>query len=257
MRKLFGISFILLLFTGTTVFAQFPTKLPNVNLKDITSLKSKKGSGLTNEDAVAGLKDALKVGTDTAVSILAKPDGFFKDEAVKILLPPEAQKIQANISKIPGGQAMLDKTILSMNRAAEDASKEAAPIFKNAVTSMSVTDGINIVKGADNAATMYLKDKTYNQLKDAFTPKVQVSLSKPLVMGVSAENCYKDLIDTYNKASMNGMLFEKINGNSLSEHVTTKGLDGLFAKVAIQEQMIRKNPLAQVTDLLKKVFGNK
>jgi len=256
MKTIFKISFIVLLFTNTNVFGQFPTKMPKINAADL-SMKSHKNSGLSNEDAVAGLKDALKVGTDTAVAVLSKSDGFFKDEMVKILLPSEAQKIQNNISKIPGGQAMVDKTILAMNRAAEDASKDAAPIFKNAVTSMTVSDGINIVKGSDNAATMYLKDKTYSQLKDAFTPKIQASLSKPLVMGVSAETSYKDLINAYNKASMNGMLFEKITTNSLSEHVTTKGLDGLFVKVALQEKMIRKNPLAQVTDLLKKVFGNK
>jgi len=242
-------------FAASFAFAQLPKLKIPANVPKLNLPSSKKG--ITNDQAIAGLKDALKVGTDTAVSILNKPDGFFKDEAVKILLPPEAQNVQKNISKIPGGQAMLDKTILAMNRAAEDAAKDAAPIFKNAITSMSVTDGMNIVKGADNAATSYLKDKTYSPLKDAFKPKIQTSLSKPLVMGVSAESSYKELIDAYNKASLNGMLFEKVNNNSLSDYVTTKGLDGLFLKVADQEKMIRKNPVAQVTDILKKVFGSK
>ena len=253
MKKL---SFVtLIIFSASCAFAQFPKlkipkSLPKVNLPTTKR-------GFTNDDAVAGLKEALKIGTDTAVSVLTKPDGFFKDEAVKIILPPEAQNVAKNISKIPGGQAMMDKTILAMNRAAEDASKEAAPIFKNAITTMSVTDGMNIVKGADNAATSYLKDKTYSPLKDAFKPKIQASLSKPLVMGISAEASYRELIDAYNKASLNGMLFEKVNSNSLSDYVTSKGLDGLFLKVADQEKLIRKNPVAQVTDLLKKVFGSK
>jgi len=122
---------------------------------------------------------------------------------------------------------------------------------------MTVSDGMSIVKGADNSATTYLKDKTYSPLKDAFKPKIQASLSKPLVAGVSAEESYKELINTYNKASMNGMLFDKIASSSLSDYVTTKGLDGLFIKVADQEQKIRKNPIAQVTELLKTVFGSK
>jgi hypothetical protein len=247
--------FIGALVISSVAFAQFP-KLPGKISAKALPVKPA-GKSMTNEDAVAALKDALKVGTDTAVSLLSKTDGFYKDEAVKILLPPEAQNIQKNISRIPGGQQMLDKTILTMNRAAEDASKDAAPIFKNAITSMTVSDGINIVQGDDNAATTYLKGKTYQQLQDDFTPKIKASLSKPLAMGISAEDSYKDLINAYNKASMNGMLYEKITTNSLSEHVTAKGLDGLFAKVALQEKNIRKNPVAQVTDILKKVFGKK
>ena len=251
MKKIASLAIIL--FTASVTFAQLPkVKLP---ISKITLPEAKKG--ITNDQAVAGLKEALKVGTDTAVSILTKTDGYFKDEAVKIWLPPEAQNVYKNATKIPGGKALIDKTILAMNRAAEDASKDAAPIFKSAITSMTVADGMTIVKGADNSATTYLKDRTYSPLKDAFKPKIQASLSKPLVMGVSAEDSYKELIDTYNKASMNGMLFEKINSNSLSDYVTTKGLDGVFIKVADQEKNIRKNPLAQVTDLLKKVFGGK
>jgi Protein of unknown function (DUF4197) len=253
MKKI--LSFTLIVFCASFAFAQFPkVNLPG-NLPKISLPPTKKG--ITNDQAVAGLKEALSVGTDTAVSILTKADGFFKDETVKILLPPEAQNVYKNATKIPGGKEMIDKTVLAMNRAAEDASKDAAPIFKNAITSMTVSDGMSIVKGADNSATTYLKDKTYSPLKDAFKPKIQASLSKPLVAGVSAEESYKELINTYNKASMNGMLFDKIASSSLSDYVTTKGLDGLFIKVADQEQKIRKNPIAQVTELLKTVFGSK
>ena len=214
-------------------------------------------TGISNDQAVSALKEALSVGTDTAVSLLSKADGFYKDETVKILLPPEAQKMSANISKVPGGKEMMDRTLITLNRAAEDASKEAAPIIKSAIVNMSVTDGLKIVTGADFAATSYLKDKTYTPLKNAFSPKIKASLSKPLVFGISAEDSYKDLVNTYNKASLNGMLFEKVTTNSLTEHVTTKGLDGLFLKVAMQEKKIRRDPIAQVTNLLKSVFGHK
>ncbi|MES2690944.1 MAG: DUF4197 domain-containing protein [Bacteroidota bacterium] len=251
--KLHTALFATCLLLGSSSYAQF--KLPT--LKDMKLPGKTTTTGITNADAVAALKDALKIGTDTAVSVLSKADGFYKDLAVKIFLPPEAQNIQKNIAKIPGGQKMLDKAILAMNRAAEDASQEATPIFKNAITSMTITDGINIVKGADNAATTFLRSKTYDQLKDLFTPKIRTSLSKPLVAGISAEKAYSDLIKAYNMASLNGKLFSTIKTNSLSEHVTVKGLDGLFSKVALQEKNIRTNGLAQVTEILRKVFGRK
>lgn len=241
------------LLLGGSAQAQF--KLPK--LKDLKLPGGTTTSGITNTDAVAALKDALKIGTDTAVSVLSKANGFYSDLAVKIFLPPEAQAIQKNIAKVPGGQKLLDKTILAMNRAAEDAAKEATPIFKNAITSMTITDGLSIVKGSENAATTFLRNKTYDQLKALFTPKIRTSLSKPLVAGISAERAYSDLVKAYNMASLNGRLFSSIKTNSLSEHVTVKGLDGLFSKVALQEKNIRTNGLAQVTDILKKVFGGK
>jgi hypothetical protein len=212
---------------------------------------------LTNEEVIAALKEALNVGTDTSVSILNKVDGYFKDEAVKILLPEEAKVVYEQLSKIPGGNALLDRTVLSINRAAEDAASEAKPIFVNAITTITIADGFTILNGSDTAATSYLHGKTYNPLYGAFQPKIDVSLSKPMVLGYSAQESYQSLIDAYNTASLNGILFDKITTNSLSEHVTRKGLDGLFLKVADQEMKIRKDPIAQVTDLLKKVFGSK
>jgi hypothetical protein len=229
--------------------------------EDLDSALGSTNGALTNEEVIQGLKQALNVGTDTSVSVLNKLDGYFKDEAVKILLPPEALVMYQNLSKIPGGGAvvgaLMDKTIMAMNRAAEDAAKEAKPIFVDAITDMTITDGFNILNGPDTAATDYLKGKTYNPLFSAFQPKINVSLSKPLVAGLSAEETYSNLIDAYNTASVNGFLFDKVTTNSLSEHVTTKGLNGLFLKVSEQEKNIRKDPLAQVTDLLKKVFGKK
>jgi hypothetical protein len=217
--------------------------------------------GLTNSEVVAGLREALNVGTDTSVTVLNKVDGYFRDEAVKILLPEEAQVMYKNINSVPGLSAiitpLLDNTILAMNRAAEDAATEAKPIFVNAIKGITITDGFNILNGADTAATSYLKGATYDSLFQKFQPKINVSLSKPLVAGTSAQSIYSSLIDAYNNASFNGSLYAKVNTNSLSEHVTKKGLNGLFLKVADQEKKIRKDPIAQVTDILKKVFGKK
>lgn len=216
------------------------------------------GNGaLSNEDVIKGLKEALNVGTDTSVSILHKANGYYADQAVKILLPPEAEVVYEQVNKIPGGSALIENTIVAMNRAAEDAASEAKPIFVNAITGMTIGDGFTILNGPDTAATSYLKDKTFSPLYNAFQPKINASLSKPLVAGLSAEDTYSNLVDAYNTASLNGILFDKISTNSLSDHVTTKGLNGLFLKVSEQEKKIRKDPLAQVTDLLKKVFGVK
>lgn len=212
---------------------------------------------LTNEEVIAGLREALNVGTDTSVTILNKVDGYFRDEVVKILLPPEAEVVYQRISSIPGGTALLDNTILAMNRAAEDAASEAKPIFVNAIKGITIADGFTILNGADTAATDYLKGKTFDSLFVTFQPKINSSLSKPMVLGLSAQTTYANLIDAYNTASINGLLWPKITNNSLSEHVTRKGLNGLFYKVGEQEKKIRKDPLAQVTDLLKKVFGKK
>jgi len=224
--------------------------------KDFFNPDSGNGA-LSNEDVIKGLKEALNVGTDTSVSILHKVNGYYADQAVKILLPPEAEVIYEQVNKIPGGSALIENTVVAMNRAAEDAATEAKPIFINAITGMTIGDGFTILNGPDTAATSYLKDKTYSPLFNAFQPKINASLSKPLVAGLSAEDTYSNLVDAYNTASLNGILFDKITTNSLSEHVTTKGLNGLFLKVSEQEKKIRKDPLAQVTDLLKKVFGVK
>jgi hypothetical protein len=210
---------------------------------------------LSSAEIAQGLKRALSISTDTAVKKLSSVNGFFADQALKILLPPEAQAIMDNISKVPLGQELLNRTILSLNKAAEDAAIEAAPIFKKAITDMSFTDAMSILKGTDTAATHYLRKATYNSLLDAFTPKIQNSLSKPLLLNQSSESIYKQLVDTYNKASLNGLLFKRIEGNSLSSYVTNKALQGLFVKVAGEEKEIRNKVNHQVDDLLKRVFA--
>jgi len=214
-------------------------------------------TGLTSEEVIAGLKAALNVGTDTSVSVLSKVDGYYKDEIVKILLPEEAKNIYNVIGQIPGGNQLLENAVMSINRAAEDAAPEAKNIFINAITGITITDGFSILNGGDTAATVYLQDKTFTPLTNAFTPKIQTSLSKPLLLGISAEKAYTDLINAYNTASLGGVLWPKVLTNSLSAHVTQKALIGLFFKVSEEERKIRKDPLHRVSEILKKVFGGK
>lgn len=210
---------------------------------------------LTQDEVVRGLKNALTVGTDTAVRRLSVTDGFLKDAAIKILLPPEAQNIMTHIGKIPGGQALLDKAIMSINRAAEDAATTAAPIFVDAVTSMSIQDAFGILRGNETAATLYLKDKTYVNLQNAFRPRISNSLSKPLVFNTSAEKLYQDLVSAYNVASLNGALFPKIAQNTLTDYATGKALDGLFLKISDEEKKIRSDASHRVTSILQRVFN--
>ena len=162
------------------------------------------------------------------------------------MLPSEAQKVQEAISKAPGGSKLVDDAILSMNRAAEDAAKSAAPIFINAIKSMSISDAWNILKGGDTAATQYLRKQTTASLTEAFRPVIQQSLEK-----VNATQHWNTVFSTYNRFALN-----KINPD-LTAYVTDKALTGIFYQVALEEQKIRKDPVSQTTNLLKKVFGGK
>ncbi|MHA4807676.1 DUF4197 domain-containing protein [Flavitalea flava] len=213
----------------------------------LNSLKGGKSGSLSSDDIVAGLKEALSQGTKKSADKLSAVDGFFKDAAVKILLPPEAQKVEKTLRSIGLGK-QVDDAILSLNRAAEDASKSAAPIFLNAVKTMSVQDGLGILKGTDTAATAYLRKSTNLQLTSAFRPVIDSSLQK-----TGATKYWKTVFETYNKLPTT---FTKVN-TDLSGYATEKALQGVFYYVAQEEKNIRQNPAAQVTDLLKKVFGGK
>lgn len=213
---------------------------------------------LSKSDIARGLKEALRVGTDTAVNQLSKANGYYKDELVKILLPQEANVIIENVNRIPGGDQLVDKVILSINRAAEDASKEAAPIFKQSITSMSIADAFGILNGADTAATHYLRRTTYQQLYNLYQPKIKSSVNKNLIGNISTAETWNNLTGTWNKFanSMVGQIggYQPVNVN-LEDFLTRKALDGLFVKIAEEEKQIRKDPVARVTAILKKVFG--
>ncbi len=217
-------------------------------------------SGLpaTNAENISGLKSSLTIGIEQAVSNLSITDGFYKDATLKLLLPKEAQPIIDNIRLVPGGQALVDKAVLSLNRSAEDAVKEATPIFKNAILNMSITDGVGILFGENNAATEFLRRNTYSQLEAAFSPKVRASLSKPLVGNVSTSQTWNTLSSGFNSVAKSpvGVVASLKQVNvSLENYVTEKALDALFLKIAEEEKNIRTNPTARVSDLLKKVFG--
>jgi hypothetical protein len=212
---------------------------------------------LTEQEVVKGLKEALRVSTDTAVSIVSVVNGYYGDKLLKIGLPPEAGLIMEHkdhpLLKAAGVSQMIDDVILRMNRSAENAAKSATPIFVNAITSMTIKDAFDILNGSDSAATNYFRKKTYNQLKNSFKPQIKNSLDKKLVGNISTNSAWSTLTGAYNDVAMfTG--WEKIN-TELDEYVTRKALDGLFIKVKEEEKQIRKNPAARVTDILERVFG--
>lgn len=208
----------------------------------------------TNSEIISGLKEALIEGTVSSTKILSSPDGYFKDNAVNILLPPEANVIVENIQKVPGiGQSTIDDLVLRINRSAEDAAKEAKPIFIDAVKTMTIQDGMTILKGNNTAATEYLRGKTYNKLVSAFSPKINTSLNKKLVGNISAGKAWTDVTSVYNKVAP--IIGKPKVTTDLGAYVTQKALDGLFMKVGEEEKKIRANPYAYVSDIIKKVFG--
>jgi hypothetical protein len=216
-------------------------------LKKASGLLNKaKGGSLSTEEVVAGLKEALSVGANNSASKLSAVDGFFANAAIKVLMPPEAKKVE-NALRTAGMGKIVDDAILSMNRAAEDAAKSAAPIFLDAIKGMSFQDAMGILRGSDTAATGYLRGKTVPALTEAFRPVIEGALEK-----TGATKHWKTVFDTYNKLPTT---FNKVNPD-LAGYVTDKGLNGIFYQVAAEELKIRKDPAARVTETLKKVFGS-
>ncbi len=201
------------------------------------------GGGLSNADIISGLKDALRVATDSTVKTLNITDGYFKNEAIKLLMPAEAVKVEKTLRSLGAG-ALVDNAILSMNRAAEDAASGAGEIFLSSIKQMTVNDGLSILRGNNTAATQYLKTTTTSTLTERMRPLIEASLKK-----VNATQYWKDVFTKYNMFSR-----DKVNAD-LTGYVTSKALEGMFYNIALKEQAIRKDPAAQVTDILKKVFG--
>lgn len=213
---------------------------------------------LTTTDVANGLKEALKIGTDTAVTRIGKTNGYLLDQVIKINLPSQTAEVVKYAQKVPGLDKLVDDVITQINRSAEDAAKQAAPIFKSAITQMTIADAWGILNGADTSATHYLKEKTYNQLFELYKPIMRQSLAKPIVAGVSAEKTWNELTGKWNQFanSIPGKLLQVKPVNlSLDEYVTHQALRGAFIKVADQEKEIRTNVNARVTDLLRRVFG--
>lgn len=200
--------------------------------------------GIGNSEISAGLKQALNKGIEQQVSTLTEEGGFFSNELVRIGLPPELQKVDRSLRDIGLGN-LADEGLKVLNRAAEEAVKEATPIFVNAVQEMSFTDARNILFGPDTAATTYLSDKTTTELYSRFNPVIQRSLEE-----VGATQIWSNLIQRYNALP----LTTDVNPN-LADYVTREALDGVFTMISIEEQQIRNQLSARTTPLLKKVFA--
>ncbi len=252
------------------------------------------GSSNSGPNIAEGLKEALRVGTDTAVSRLAKTDGYLKDQAVKILLPPEIQQqIESfkainidifGLASFTGEEiytlgiptlginslsGLEENLITGINRAAESAANEAGPIFVDAITGITIADANNILFGADNAATVYLKDNTFSALFNTYEPKIDQAINQVKVGEISVEDVYNNFVTEYNTILSTNIptgLFQSqaladvagltlLEEPDLSSFATNKGLDGLFIKIEEEEGRIRENPLNRVTELLQDVFG--
>jgi hypothetical protein len=214
---------------------------------------------LTEGDVAGGLKEALITGAKNAAQRLAAENGYYGDAAIKILLPDEAKIIVDNISKLPGGDQLVRDVILRINRAAEDAAKEVAPIFVNSITQMTIRDAFNILNGADNAATEYLKNTTYNELYALYKPKIQASTEKKIVGNISTKDSWVALTSKWNALanSVAGRLASlKPVNTDLDDYLTSKALNGMFTKVEGEELKIRKDVSARVTPLMQRVFGS-
>ena len=208
-------------------------------------LQSTGNGTLSNAEIVQGLKEALRVGADTSTKKLSLLNGFFGDEMIKILMPPEALKVEKTLRDVGLGKTV-DKAVLSMNRAAEDATKYVGDILWNSIKSMSIQDALGILRGGDFAATEYLKRTTTAQLTASFRPVIERSLKN-----VDATKYWDDVFTVYNK-------FSKTPVNTdLGGYVTERALSGLFYHIGLQEQKIRKDPVARVTEILKRVFGSR
>jgi hypothetical protein len=240
LKKITFLLSLCLLLNGTG-FAQLGKKIGGLLNQEN---KDSKGSGLSENEIVNGLKEALKVGISNGANQASSLDGFLKNEAIKLLLPPELQRAEATLRKLGLGSEV-DKFVVSLNRAAEDAAKESVPIFTSAITSMSINDAIGVLNGPDTAATSYLKKTTNKPLYEAFFPVVEKTLDKN-----NATKYYADLANAYNKVP----LVKKINPD-LKQYATQRAMDGLYHLIGEEEKKIRKDPLARVSDVLKNVFG--
>ena len=244
--KIVALVLTLTMFTGCTELMQILQTVPATG-------------ALTEADVISGLKEALIVGARNSAGKLSAANGYYNDPAVKIPLPEEAMVIVENISKIPGGEKLIEDVILNINRAAEDAAREAAPIFVNSVNQLTISDGFNILRGADNAATRYLISTTYTDLYNLYKPKIEASTRKDMVAGVSASESWELLTTKWN--SFAGSLAGRLGGfktvtTDLDDFLTRKALDGIFLKIEDEELKIRKEVSARVTPILRKVFGS-
>ena len=204
------------------------------------------GGSFTEGEAAQAIKEALTKGVTKGVDKVSVTDGYFKNATIKIPFPENAKKVETTLRNVGLG-GMIDDVVLSINRAAESAAKEATPIFVNSIKQMTVTDAINIVNNKQqDAATRFLERTTTSQLISAFKPSIETALDK-----VNATKYWKDVMTQYNKIPV----VSKVE-TDLPQYVTQKAISGLFYMVSLEEAKIRKDPVARTSEILKKVFGN-
>ncbi|MBT5403201.1 MAG: DUF4197 domain-containing protein [Crocinitomicaceae bacterium] len=240
MKKSIYTTILIVLINSLAVQAQI-SKLKKGLEKSGISLPA--NQTVSEEEVGNGLKEALNNGIEKGVKQLSIKDGYFKDEQIKLLMPEEALQVESKLRKLGQG-SKVDAMIESMNRAAEDAASSSKELFVSAIKNLSVNDAMSILKGEDNAATVYLSSETRTQLIAKFKPIIKTSLDK-----VGATKHWTTVFNSYNKIPM----VQKVNPD-LVGYATDKAIDGLFIQIAKEELEIRKNPAARVTDLLKKVF---
>jgi hypothetical protein len=201
--------------------------------------------GLSEKDAIDGIKEALVKGTAATVALVSKTDGYLLNPEIKIPFPDDARTIEEKLRAIGLG-SKVDEVVLAINRAAEDAAKSAQPIFVSAITGMNISDALQIVRGKNDAATRYLAKTTTPELRAKFSPVIKSSLDK-----VDATRLWAELITLYNQIP-----FVTRQNPDLTAYVTDQAISGLFTMIAKEELKIRQDPVARTTELLKKVFGN-
>jgi hypothetical protein len=224
-------SLLLLLFLflpSCTALEQFASKKP-----------------LTEEEVVKGLRQALEIGSNLASNKASTIDGFLLNPTIKIPFPTEAQRVESTLRDL-GFSRLTDDFIVALNRAAEQAAKDATPIFVDAIRGMTIQDGMRILRGSENEATMFMRNATYDRLVDVFKPTVVRALDATL-----ATKYWADITTQYNRIP----LVQRVNPD-LSVYATGKAIDGLFTLVAEEEAKIRRDPAARTTELLRRVFGN-
>lgn len=234
-RLIVGISLML----GACTTAQI-----NQTLSDASKMIGE-DKPLTTAEVSEGLKEALIKGISNGSDLASQIDGYFKNPAIKIPFPPDVKKVEDRLRQIGlGGE--VDKFVMTLNRGAEDAAKEAKPIFIAAIKQMTIDDAWAILKGEPDAATQYLKRTTSGELKNKFKPVIQNSLNK-----VNATKYYGDIVSRYNSIP----LVQKVNPD-LNDYATDMAIQGLFTMIANEEKNIRQDPVARTTELLKRVFGS-
>jgi hypothetical protein len=225
----------------SALFACSPQELQNV----LNSIPS--DTALSNEEVISGLKEALRVGTERSVGLAGATDGFWNDTRIRVPFPPEAIKVKNTLTDL-GIRKPVEDFERTLNKAAEEAAKEAVPVFVDAITGMTIQDGFNLLRGGDNAATNYLREKTTATLTTKFRPVVESATAK-----VALTSYWKPVASAYNTATV--LTGGQAVDPDLNAYVTQRAIDGLFLLIADEEKKIRQDPLARTTDLLRRVFG--